>query len=143
MNAKNSIYTDDQITVTAELIESGPVSFPVRSLDSVCLVRQGKLALLYLGAGLFALMFGGTMASFGGMLLGSMSEFGPDKWADMALGIAAGGVALIAMAKHLPPIAWYVRITAGWQRRVVYVTSNEDDASAVESAIKAAIRGGE
>lgn len=137
MSGEKEIHRAENITITSRKIVSGRTTFAIDAIQSTWVGKYSSIAPLTVVLGFLALMFGGTMLSCTGMLIGAASG-GLDDWSTKAWLAIACGVALLAFAKHIPPFHYIVHATIGGQATGIYRTPNLAQAQEIERAIAGA-----
>jgi hypothetical protein len=136
MQESEPLYSAHGLVVTAQRVTLPSAAFATADISGVWVAQERPLALLYIIVGLVGLMFGGTMMSCTGLVIGAMS--GDDSWQSKAWAVIAASGALLLASKSLPPSRFAVVATIGGQAITLYHTRDSSEAAAVSDAISRA-----
>jgi hypothetical protein len=131
-----SLYSQAELDVTETRIVAGGASFATSSVQGVWVAEQRPLVMLYVLVGLLGLMYAGAMMSCGGIVLSALAN--DDNWTTKATLIAAGSVALLVLAKRLPPVRYAVAAAIGGQNVTLLQTADLAEAQKASAAVSKA-----
>jgi hypothetical protein len=134
-----TIYRAENITITERSVEAGGMVIAVNTIQTVWIARRSMWMWLQI-VGVLAMMFGGTMGSCGGLLIGALQqEESMSSWLTKAFMLIGGGVALLIVPRFLPPFVFTVTATIGGLNQGIYQTRDLKVAQDIQRAITAAL----
>lgn len=134
------MYSGENIEVTDKRIVAGQTTFATAAVQTVWISKHSQLAPIAKVVGFLALLYGFSMMTCGGLVIGAISkDYTMEQWIRTAVLIVVGAIMLLIVSNRIPPFFFVVNATISGQQVGIYRTPSLTKAEEIQTAIKRAM----